>query len=127
MGRTDDIFLFITNVINPISILACLWLFFRYNRVADKGIGIKMVLILSLSDFIFHVTTLINAHYKGKQIIFTLLSSLIGVSIKFSIFWTCNMAFFLHKLLMREVEAISSYLKKSLVLILSLSIGLSIM
>ncbi len=38
-----------------LSALSCLYLFYSYPKILKKTVGLKMILILSLSDFSLHI------------------------------------------------------------------------
>jgi len=120
-------FLFITEITNPISILACIWLFYSYIRMPNKTLGAKMIVVLSASDFVFHVMTMLTIFLiNSKLIIIT--ATVVGVAVRFSVFWTCNIAILLNKLLsMKEMTNLKNYFNCTFISILILSLILSLL
>ena len=93
------------------SILACLGLFYCYYLIPKRTVGLKMILVISLSDFIFHSTailfdlipvsslTVVPMDFSSTLVymIIHTIEYLNAFGFIFSMFWACNMAFFLYR------------------------------
>jgi len=126
-GSLAYTFLLITEITNPISIIACIWLLCSYVRMKNKSLGARMIVVLCISDFVFHTMTILTLFFlKSKLLLVT--ATIVGIAIRFSVFWTCNIALLLHKLLtMTELMSLKNYFKWTFLFILLLSFVLSLM
>jgi len=88
----------LANMSNMISILACLYMFYSYHKLPFKNFGAKMIITLSIADFLFHSSSIINAYIPDALI--RLLSDFISdAAVRFSVFWSFCIALILYKLL----------------------------
>lgn len=82
-----------------LSILACLWLFYRYYRSQQKTYGVQLILVLGVSDFLYHISTVIlqNIAFDSSSGWFLfLVYSMVFVQ-SFSIFWSTTISIILMK------------------------------
>ena len=123
-----------TVIPHSISLVACAYLFYCYSTIPKKTIGVKMIFIISLSDFIFHVSALVLVvclHLGDSSFIERLQRFILFIaecSLIFSMLWACNIAFFLCQLLqMKQISNPATYLDYSLrvILILTVTLGIS--
>ena len=123
-----------TVIPHSISLVACAYLFYCYSTIPKKTIGVKMIFIISLSDFVFHVSALIlffcfhlgdSSFIKGLKEITTFIAE---CSLIFSTLWACNIAFFLCQLLrMKQISNPATYLNYSLRVMLILTVTLGVL
>jgi len=99
-----DIFLpvdFVTLVPSILTVLACPWLFFKYLQHGWKRVGFSMILLLTLSDFIYSLTVLATLFFP-----LTSLSTYYRFSFyfcsNFSIYWAASIAFLVYKTLISK-------------------------
>ena len=127
---THDVILVLT--CNSISLAACFSLFRCYCFIPKRTIGLKMILCLSLADSLLHLSRItlyallpfielgpdgIPDNEQTKIALFVI-AFLEVFCFRFTIFWGCNMAFFLYRLLsMKEMIHPQTYFKWSLTLI----------
>ena len=97
---------------HSVSIIACIIMICFYRTIRLKTQSIKMILVISVSDLIFHIAmifvtllrmslfddTMNSSSVLLKIVVFTN-AFIINVSLRFSLFWACNIAYFLHALL----------------------------
>lgn len=83
-----------------LSILACLWLFYRYYRSQQKTYGVQLILVLGVSDCLYHIFTVIiqNSSFDilSGWFIFLVYSMIFVQS--FSIFWSTTISIILMKI-----------------------------
>lgn len=79
--------------INLFSALTCSILFYCYFKIPQRGLGLKMIMSLAISDFIFHISQIILILWENNlvQIIF---SVPIESAFNFSLIWASNIAYF---------------------------------
>lgn len=107
-----------------VSALACLFMFFSYSFIPKKTLGLKMIFVLSLSDFIFHVGAIIELVSSKSIKVFPAIIT--NIFFRFSLFWASNMAFFLYKLMThKSLWNQGLYFKRSLALVLTCAVILS--
>lgn len=108
---------------NILSILACLVLFWRYWTLDKKTNSLKMILVLAISQLVFHSFIIIAINHQMKSLYDYFAYPAIAL-LYFSLFWACNMAYFLNRMLiLKPVESFFSYCCGSIVTILTISIG----
>ena len=131
---------------NAISAIACLFLFCGYFAIPKKTIGLKMIFVMSVSDFIFHISMIfLDSRYifemnpmqdeMDMQSTMTLnltqkgILAFIGhLCSRFSLLWACNMALFLSKLLsMKEIACTQTYFRQRLGLLFVSAVIISVM
>lgn len=119
--------LLVTNIPNALSMFGCLWVFGCYFKSSVKTIGLKMVFILSLSDFLFHSLVIAN-YWTDSNTLRTIETFIVNAMVRFSLFWASNISFFLYKMIgMNQISYLRRHLRWSLLLLLLLSAGLGIM
>ena len=115
---------------NGLSLLACIALFYSYSSVSNRAVGLKMIFVMGVSDFIYHLLTvghdiIVEEYAKTdndslKKIIYWL-QVIIQACLHFSQFWACSIAFFLYQLVsMKESFHHIRYLNRSFMLCLGL-------
>ena len=119
-------------VVNTISALTCLALFYVYSRISNKSIGVKMVFVMSIADFIFHIARivyfLILDPFEEVTALFIFIFFLEVFCMRFAIFWGCSMAFFLYRLLrLRDVSSLNGYFGRSLITVFLITTILSVL
>src|SRR4051812_2955468 len=89
--HADTQILILSTILHSISAISCVWFFYCYAKLKKKTPGLKMVLILCISDFIFHVTFIANQWiYPSFE---TRIRTFINdTSFRFSIFWPASIA-----------------------------------
>lgn len=107
-----------------LSCMACIWLFITYPKQA-KSTGLKMILTLSISDFIYHITVLMTL-MQFPGLLDTIIRSMVGVSVYFSTIWPSAIAFLVYRS-SRQTAFIDTekYFKLSLGLVTVLSVVLT--
>lgn len=104
--------------VNALSAFACLYLLFRYIKSKERAMIKQMVIILNCADFLFHAITLI----PDASVYVTL------GAIKFSVLWTCNIAFMTYRIASRRSPRRQNYyVLASFFLILLISVGFAVM
>lgn len=125
-GLSSKIVLTVPQVI---SISACIWLFRCYQVLRRKTLGLKMILILCISDFIFHVIFICNdwtdAIENDMAILWTII---LETPLRFSLFWASNIAYLALKSLGGNMNLDPiSYAKTSFIVVLVVTLIFSIM
>lgn len=107
-----------------LSCFACIWLFISYPKQA-KSTGLKMILTLSISDFLYHITVLMS-FMQFPGIVDTIVRFMVGVSVYFSTVWPSAIAFLVYRS-SRQTAFIDTekYFKVSVLLVTLLSIALT--
>jgi len=113
----------ITLVCNSISILACLAFVLCFIRMPQKSFTLQLILILCLGDMTFHFAVIVFYSCKTPSVLhFTF--DLLMVMTRFTIFWACNIAILLYKLLrMHKIANLQAYRNYTVAILLILSIG----
>jgi len=115
-----------TNITNGISILACIWFFFRCASLPKRTLGVQMIIILAIGNFLFHLTTIFDYWFTELKIM-KITRMILDVSTKFSLLWAANISYFLYLLVnMNEVSKLKVYWKVSLVTFFILCFGFAI-
>ncbi len=109
-----------------ISCSACLWLFLNYYKLSRKTIGLKMILMLSISDIIFHIATLINSN-PSEFIRGPFLNTIQALSKSFSTAWPSAIAYLAYSSLRQQFSDPKKYYKKSVFLVFIISLIVSLM
>ena len=82
-----------------ISIVSCFYFFFRYFTASSKTLGLRMIVILSLADLIFHISFLTgiwaDTTPEREEILVIILRS----AVRFAIIWVSCIAFVIFKFL----------------------------
>ena len=116
-------------VLHSFSAVTCLYLFYNYSKIPRKALGLKMIMILGLSDFIFHglqipLLWLQNEQSTVIQIGFVI----VGAAFRFSIYWAANIAFFLYLLISQKNSwSPIKFIRISILLLSIIAVGLSAM
>ena len=87
-------------VLNAISALTCIALFYCYCCIPNRGLGLKLIVYLTASDFTFHVTWLLQTW--NDKIIRDICFFLFYTSYNFSLMWTANIAYFTCRLIRND-------------------------
>lgn len=118
-----DTFIVYTVLPGLVSCFACLWLFFNYAKLPNKTTGIKMILTLSISDFIYHISVLFTL-IQFSAPVDAFLRYISSITIHFSTAWPPVIAYLVYISLKEKDDAIDveSYFRRSLVGILSISL-----
>lgn len=53
----------LVNVFLVMSMLSCLWLFYRYYKTSRKPLGLHLIFVLSVSDFLYHLARVMWDHF----------------------------------------------------------------
>jgi len=80
--------------------IACIWFFCRYLCQPQKSLGYVLVLILTLSDFIFSINILWFNFFTPQTINPTISMTFVLLyyaSLDFSIFWASGIAFLVYR------------------------------
>ena len=131
---TDYLYIWIPNLL---SVFMCTKFFVFYFQRPYKTISLKMILILCISDLICHITgssslllTILALRYPEHHLL-NVFSNILYVTFEiafhFSIFWACNIAFFIYKLFKKNKKKlnISNYHLSSSAVLLLLSVVVS--
>lgn len=90
-------------VLHSISVITCLCLFYMYFKINRKALGLKMIIIMGISDLLFHSLQIILLWFQNDES--TLLEMgfvIVGAAFRFSIYWAANIALFLYLLISRK-------------------------
>lgn len=90
--QADLTFVIIVSVAQIISLVACIALFNAYYRLKKRTQGLQMILILCISDFIYHITVLLNT-WVSASVIEEIVKPIIHTTMRFSIFWAACIAY----------------------------------
>ena len=82
---------------NTISLITCLWFFYCYFKTNPASLSFRMVVTLSISDFILHIMILI-IFFVPSPTLMTIGIIIVNLALRFSIFWILAIAFFLYRL-----------------------------
>lgn len=82
---------------NALSLLTCLWFFYCYFKTNPTSLSFRMVIILSISDFILHLMMLAIFLVPSETLVITAII-ISNLALRFSIFWILAIAFFLYRL-----------------------------
>lgn len=89
-----------TLVLNAISALTCIALFYCYCCIPNRGLGLRLIVYLTVSDFIFHATWLIKNWHNQTALEIT--TFLFYASFNFSLMWAANIAYFTMRLIRND-------------------------
>jgi len=87
----------IYDIANLLSAFACLAIFIYYYRLPDKAFGYRLVLALSIFDFVFHVTNFIPRSQENSNWFYSWGIWLKDFAVCESSYWTAHMAFLVFK------------------------------
>lgn len=79
-----------------LTVLSCLWLFFKYCKQTQKGTGFTLIVILTVSDLIFSLTSL-GATIFPFVFMRYVYQTLFYTTTYFSVLWASAMAFIVYK------------------------------
>jgi len=88
---------FIYDLANLLSVLACIGIFICYYQLPERTFGYRLVLTLSIFDFVFHLTNFIPKEKEDVNVIYYSLIWLKDFAICESAYWTAHMAFLVFK------------------------------
>lgn len=109
-----------------LSCLACLWMFFGYARL-NKSAGLKLILILCLSDFIYHASVLLGL-VSLPAALDSVVRFIVSVSFNFSTAWPPVIAFLVYRSSRQGVSIdTQKYMRLSLIVVMLLSASLTLM
>lgn len=115
----DRVVLIPSTIALSISILACLYLFCHYTTVQRKTIGLKMILILGISDFLGHVFLLTSMWSHLRELTRYMIHADRTI-IRFTIIWVSCIAFVIYRFLRDDGVDVSEKNSRKLLLTLSL-------
>jgi hypothetical protein len=129
MDYSQTVFNTIITVPQVISIIACVCLFYSFTKIPKQSLGLTMILILCVSDFIFHIfLTLYIWWYVTQNTIEQATSLIMDCALRFSILWaSCISYLVLAAVQQNGMRNPENYSKRSFIFILSLCIVLSAM
>jgi len=87
----------ICEIANLFSVLACLAIFISYYRLPEKAFGYRLVLALSIFDFVFHVTNFIPRGKENSHRFYYWGIWLKDFAVCESSYWTVHMALLVFK------------------------------
>lgn len=108
---------------NTLSILACIWFFVSFYQLPSKKIGLQMVLILSISDCFYHISTLFTFLQVEKFIVLDF-RFVMDLALCFSTVWPAAIAYLIYNSLIDASLDPKNYLKRSLVTAVTISLAL---
>lgn len=119
----------ILTVPQVISLSACFWFFRCFFLLRRRTLGLKMILILCISDFLFHIVCLNNTWMEvDESDVGEVWSIILEAFLRFSLFWASSIAFLALKSLHRDVNLDPiSYAKTSFIIVLTITVILSVM
>jgi len=85
-----------THLPASLTVLSCLWLFFKYCKQTQNGTGFTLIVILTVSDFIFSLTSLCATLFPFVSMRY-IYQTLFYTTTYFSVLWASAMAFFVYK------------------------------
>lgn len=85
-------YLVLFGVISGLSTLACIWLFYCYIKAPEKQVDLKLIITLTMSDFLFHLTSLIWEFLVWDDLGLEILAAIGAFSRTFSIYWSTTMS-----------------------------------
>ncbi len=88
---------YIYDLANGLSVLACIAIFICYCQLPEKTFGYRLVLTLSIFDFVFHLTNFIPKEKEKVNETYHWLIWLKDFAICESAYWTAHMAFLVFK------------------------------
>ena len=112
-------------VFNSISTIACMWLFLQFFCLPKKTLAVKMIFILCLSDFIFHLTNILTL-WTFPAFVLEIILLLLNTSVIFSVSWAACIAFMVYKMLTMETINPVRFYKVSLLLTVFLALAIVI-
>lgn len=122
----SSVALYVKNIPSILSVFGCLWVFGCYWNASVKTIGLKMVFILSISDFLFH-SLVIGAYWTNSSSIKTVETFIVNAMVRFSLFWASNISFFLYKMVgLNQTAYLRRHLRWSLLVLMLVSCGLGV-
>lgn len=111
---------------NSISIATCLIFFCFYLKGSNQSLGLRMILVLCSSDFIFHISDLLICVSDSQEVLDIGLNVLVW-ALRLSVFWTCNIAYLLYNLFkMDELANLSKYFKVSVFVLIFFNTALTL-
>jgi len=108
------------------SCITCIWLFFNYRKLVRKTVALRMILILSISDFIFHVLTLM-VDFQTEAFNKFMIGHTLNFALSFSSAWPAAIAYLAYSSLKQRFSDPYVYYKWSIILIPLISLVLTFM
>lgn len=100
------------------SLIACLCLFWTYGKLPKQTLGFRMILILCISDFIFHIFTLLFIWWELEDTLELVVSIIMDIALRFSILWASCIAYLVLSAVQKQgMLNAESYSKKSFIFI----------
>lgn len=107
------------------SVVTCICLFVSFGFIPKKTLGLTMILILAISDFILHCMLLLLSYkYNDTS---QVIKVTFNVALRFSIFWSSNMAITVYKSLTEGHRTTVGYIATSASIIVAVSLICSLM
>jgi len=106
------------------SCFACVWLFLNYTKLPRKTIGIKMILILSISDLLFHVLSLL-VNIQQEAFNKLMIGHVLNFALTFSTAWPSAIAFLAYSSLKQRFSDPTVYYKWSIFIVPLVSLTLT--
>ncbi len=126
----DTLGLFIFLLLQIISIAACSWFLYCYRKFSKMTVALKMISTLNLTNLVFHLVTFLIfiQDYPHEHTIPKPEGIAIGVILRFSVFWSCSIVFVVYRSILRNGKIHSeTYLKLSVVFVIILTIGFTVL
>jgi len=112
-----EIFLY---VILPAGLtwIACIWLFYLYFQAKERTLGLKMIYILGVSDFLFSTSVIIMKTVQSPPLA-KLIACFFYGGLYFSVTWASAMSFIVFKSLKNQAANPEILFKRTLGIILA--------
>jgi len=117
---------YLTLAATILTLISCVWLFFRYIRQAQKTIGFSMIVILGISDFMMSIL-LFATEVTITSLDFFLYYIALYLTMYFSIFWASTMSIIVYRSLQEKDFESKDKLVKVILTVLVPSIGFGVM
>ena len=108
-----------------LTVLSCLWLFFKYCKQTQKGTGFTLITILTVSDFLFSLTSLCATAFPLVSMRYVY-QTLFYTTTYFSVLWASAMAFIVYKSLKEREFNTQAVVFKGALMILCIAISSAI-
>jgi len=120
MGLQRTIFEIVLYVILPAGLtwIACLWLFYLYFKTKEKTLGLKMICILGVSDFLFSTSVIVMKTLQSPLLL-KLVACFFYGGLYFSVTWASAMSFIVFKSLENQAANPEILFKRTLGIILA--------
>ena len=107
---------------NALSMIACTIVFSVYRKLPKKTLSVRMILVLIASNFLSNSTVILYSMFPAIHSVksLTIVTQIMAI---FSMFWICNITFFVYQLLtLKRMPSLKSHLCVPLIVLLLLSI-----